>query len=286
MKTAHFSSAFCLSLLTALSILITGCQPLQKGLDKEDDRNPYFQNASKFVTAQNFHGAIQEYEKALRANPEVAYAHVEMGLLYLDKLGDPISAIYHFQQFLNARPNDSMREQLQTYIDKAKIDFAITLPNSTAQNADEFARLKQENVDLRQALSQTQAALAKSREALTKAGVAHTSPPVPSANRIELSESTSEVSKPATPTPAPVAADTSADVSFPTVNTSAPRAEAVKSNGGNRVHTIAPGDSLWKIARTYYPDNVPAGVKKIQEANPEKASDPSKLKLGVELIIP
>ncbi|MEM1158072.1 MAG: LysM peptidoglycan-binding domain-containing protein [Verrucomicrobiota bacterium] len=274
-------SASCLGLLAALALLITGCQPLQKGLDKEDDRNPYFRNASKLATEQNFHGAIREYANALRANPEVAHAHVEMGLLYLDKLGDPISAIYHFQQFLNARPNDSMREQLLTYIDKAKIDFAITLPNSTAQNANEFARLKQENVDLRQALSQAQAALAKSRDDLTRAGVTAGSAVTPAPPRSELSQRTSEVAADPPRAPAVTPEDSPSDT-----GAAAPRAVQVSNAGDKRVHTIAPGDSLWKIAGLYYADDVPAGVKKIQQANPETAADPSRLKLGVELIIP
>lgn len=285
MKPNPFVPAWQLSLLLTIIVLAAGCQPLQKNLDKEDDRNPYFRNASKLAMEQNFHGAIGEYENALRANPDVAQAHVEMGLIYLDKLGDPISAIYHFQQFLNARPNDMMREQLQTYIDKAKIDFAITLPNSTAQNAEEFARLKQENTDLRQSLSQTQAALAKSRDALTKAGISQVAAPVPAAPAVELSQpSSAKASITTQSTTSTPSADN--DVSFPTAQPTAPRALPVSSAGGNRTHTIAAGDSLWKIAKTYYPDNIPTGVKKIQEANPEKAADPSRLKLGAELIIP
>ncbi len=285
MKSKFIAPTLCLSLLATMTILFSSCQPLQKGLDAEDDRNPYFRRASKLAAEQNFHGAISEYENALRANAEVAQAHVEMGLLYLDKLGDPISAIYHFQKFLSVRPNDSMREQLQTYIDKAKIDFAITLPNSTAQNADEFVRLKQENTDLRQALAQTQAALANSRDALTKAGINQSPLNLPTAPVVALRDNP----EPAMPSVSEDNATETAptvDVSFPTVQPAAPRAEPVTTSNGQRVHTIAAGDSLWKIAKTYYPDNVPDGVKKIQEANPVKAADPSKLKLGTDLIIP
>jgi tetratricopeptide (TPR) repeat protein len=279
MKHQRTITYLLLSLTVSLLFVTAGCQPLQKGLDAEDDRNPYFRRASKLATEQNFHGAITEYENALRSNSEVAQAHIEMGLLYLDKLGDPISAIYHFQKYLNMRPNDSMREQLQTYIDKAKIDFAITLPNSTAQNAEEFVRMKKENVDLRQALAQTQAALAKSRDALTQAGVAQAPISIPTPAAFETSPT--DTSMPSVDVSA-TGSSTDSSVAAP----AAPRAEPVSFSNGQRSHTIAPGDSLWKIAKTYYPDNVPEGVKKIQEANPQKASDPSRLKLGVDLIIP
>ena len=51
-------------------------------------------------------------------------------------------------------------------------------------------------------------------------------------------------------------------------------------------YTIQKGDSLWKIASQFYPDNVPGGIEKIKEANPEKASNPQNLKLGDVLNIP
>ncbi len=239
---------------------------MQKGLEAEDETNPHFRKARQLTTEQNFPAAIQEYESALRANPSVARAHMEIGLLYLDKLGDPVSAIFHFQKFLNARPNTNNRDQILTYIDKAKIDFAITLPNSTAQNADEYSRLKKENVELRQALAQYQSSLAATREtiATTPRATVQTDPfdPVPSVPSVP--PSTTHQSSP-----------------YPQT-----RPQPTASSSAARSHVIVSGDSLWKIAKTYYPDDVPSGVKKIQEANPQTASDPSKLKLGTELIIP
>jgi len=255
---------------------------MQKGLDAEDDRNPYFRRAIKLTTEQNFHGAIKEYEGALRANPEVARAHVEMGLIYLDKLGDPVSAIYHFQKYLADRPNAPDREQLQTYIDKAKIDFAITLPNSTAQNAEEYARLKKESVELRQALAQTQAALAEANQKLTEAGVefARSVPESPSlSSSLPSTETMEQSSENAAP---------GGRISLPTATESQtpPRATPVVSTVGARTHVIQKGDSLWKIASQYYDVDIPGAVKKIQEANPQKAANPANLKLGDELIIP
>ncbi|MEM6822672.1 MAG: LysM peptidoglycan-binding domain-containing protein [Verrucomicrobiota bacterium] len=262
------------SLLLAGLALLVSCQPLQKGLDAEDDRNPYFRRASKLTAEQNFHAAIKEYENALRANPDVARAHVQIGLLYLDKLGDPVSAIYHFQRYLNATPSAPDKDQLLTYIDKAKIDFAITLPNSTAQNADEFARLKKENVELRQALAETQASLAKARDDISKGNI-------PSTPQFDSPAPVATSSTVAPPKAKPVALemDTSpTPIVIP--------AEPGTTLSSNRIHVISPGDSLWKIARIYYPNSINEGVEKIKIANPGKASNPKNLKLGVELIIP
>jgi hypothetical protein len=56
------------------------------------------------------------------------------------------------------------------------------------------------------------------------------------------------------------------------------------SSGKGRTYTVAPGDSLSKIAKNFYGN---AGhYMKIFEANKDTLSDPDKIKVGQELIIP
>jgi tetratricopeptide (TPR) repeat protein len=99
-----------LSLLTTLAL--TSCQQAPSGSDAEDERNPFFRQASKDVADLNYPAAIKQFEKALAANPSVVKAYLQIGLLYGDKLGDPISAIYFYQKYLEARPNAAEREEV------------------------------------------------------------------------------------------------------------------------------------------------------------------------------
>jgi len=100
-------------LLTLLSALaLTSCQQTPSGSDAEDERNPFFRQASKDVADLNYPAAIKQFEKAVSVNPTVVKAYLQIGLLYGDKLGDPISAIYFYQKYLEARPNASDREEV------------------------------------------------------------------------------------------------------------------------------------------------------------------------------
>lgn len=266
-----------------LLIGLTACNDQLAGTDAEDETNPYFKQAAQYESEQNFHGALKEYENALHANPAVARTHLLMGLIYSEKLGDPISGIYHFQAYLKDRPDAPDKNQVQTYIDKAKIDFALSLPNSPVQNAEEFARLSKENAELKQTIAQLQATPAPKADAKveTKTEVkteAKPTEPVATSNKASATPAAA-TSKPTSPT---VTTNNPSTPVAATVQTATPA--ATTSNA--KTHVIGKGDSLWKIAKKYYPEDVAEGVKKIKEANPELTANERNLKLGTKLVVP
>ncbi|MDD5262092.1 MAG: LysM peptidoglycan-binding domain-containing protein [Methylacidiphilales bacterium] len=264
-----------------IPLLIAACERPQQGLDAEDERNPYFRSAAKYVSEDNFYAAIGQYEKALAENPQVAKAHVQIGQLYGEKLGDPVSAIYHYQKYLSIRPDAADREQIQALIEKAKIDFALTLPNSTAHNSEEVARINKENVELKQALAQAQGQNAvKSDESAAKAQ-ALTSPPP--AKPAKPAAATPQNDNGAFPSVVSVPPSSNANAAKPATTTAT---DTTGAAAGSKTHVIQKGDNLWKIAKQYYPDDIPAGIAKIKQANPQATSDVKNLKLGTTLVIP
>ncbi|MFH1067084.1 MAG: LysM peptidoglycan-binding domain-containing protein [bacterium] len=289
------------SLLVLPLLVLAACKGPQKGIEAEDSSNPYFRQAAQYVAEQNYNAAIKEYETALQANPVAARAHLEIALLYNDKLNDPIGAIYHFQRYLQARPNAIDRDQVQIYIDKAKIDLVVKQPNSPLQNAEETANLGKENIDLKYQLAQLQAKLGQ-KEGNTSASLSFATPtvqPVPTTPAGETNAGTTppahaeEVVKAALPvTPADVAAQKQEE----TIKTAeqkvlatthvATNATSPAPAGEARQHVIQKGDSLWKIATQYYPDDVVQGIGKIKDANPEATQNEKNLKLGQTLVIP
>jgi tetratricopeptide (TPR) repeat protein len=255
-----------------LLLALSSCQPPQQGLDAEDERNPYFRKGAKLAAEGNFHGAIAEYEGALRANPKVQKAYLEIGILYADKLNDPVGAAYHFQKYIDARPEAPNLAQVQTNLEKAKIDFALTLPNSSTQNAQEFAQISKENIELKQALAVAQESLARKEEEIAKI---KSGTFTPTANTAAVK-------------PAIVNVQTAEPVTPPltTSTTKIPSALPVDAPSSQKVHIIQSGDNLWKIAKQYYPDDINGGIEKIKAANPQTTANVQNLKLGQKLVIP
>ena len=142
----RMKQSYLLALLATLAL--TSCSQAPSGSEAEDERNPFFRQASKDVADLNYPAAIKQFEKAIAVNPSVVKAYLQIGLLYGDKLGDPISAIYFYQKYLEARPNAAEREEVVAAMEKAKLDFALSLTNSGLQNAAEIAKMSKENVDL------------------------------------------------------------------------------------------------------------------------------------------
>jgi len=54
--------------------------------------------------------------------------------------------------------------------------------------------------------------------------------------------------------------------------------------GGARYHTVAKGDTLYRLARMYYNDQ--ARWKDIYEQNRSQISDPNRIRVGQRLVIP
>ncbi|MEM9445479.1 MAG: LysM domain-containing protein [Verrucomicrobiota bacterium] len=243
-------------LLASFSVGLMSCDPPQAGVSSEDDRNPYFRQAGAFLENDLHHAAIKEYKKALdKAGDKVARAHVEIGLIYADKLGDSISAIYHFQQFLDVRPEAPEVDRVKNYIEKAKIDLVLGLPRPPSAD-EEVILLREENKRL--------------RAELKKRGWQ---------SKFETQALVANVSSDTTQ----VAANTLDEA---TTGQNIASGETELGSSASQVYIIKAGDSLWKIAGEFYPEDIPAGVEKIKDANTTATSNVRNLKVGQELLIP
>jgi nucleoid-associated protein YgaU len=82
----------------------------------------------------------------------------------------------------------------------------------------------------------------------------------------------------------PSFSDLIADIQAPAAAAAAAAAVGAAPKSAARTYTVQPGDSLSKISKQFYGD--PNKYMNIFNANKDKLSDPDKIKVGTELVIP
>ena len=134
------------ALLAAVTLLAAACGRLTGG---DLEHNPDYVHARNAAAAGDFHVAATYYNKALRTLPEAGPAHLELGQLCDEKLGDPVAAIYHYRQFLELEPNSERRQVVEGYLERARLALAAKLPAPGTADPAELMRLQTENATLR-----------------------------------------------------------------------------------------------------------------------------------------
>jgi len=136
-----------------LSLLVfssTGCFESAGELDRNDGQHPLLKKASDRLRARDTDKAVQLYLEALHANPTLARAHLELGLIYDEHKEDYIRAIYHYQRYLEMRPETEKRQLIEDAVRHSRMAYAASLPQRPSEAIEVIAQLKNENRVLRQ----------------------------------------------------------------------------------------------------------------------------------------
>ena len=255
--------------------------------------------------------ALQHFEAALDGTMLSAEAHYRLGLLYEDKLKNEVGALHHFERYLELAPQGQFATDVKGYVDRLRLVIVSRLADGPVMPAREAARLKNENLDLRQQLTD----LRQQTGASGRGGASAVKPAVPTPAPKPVATPAMVVA--ATPPPATVPAVSSepevrravpVSAALPgdaTATDVAPRVEPVVGGPGSaratglapatasaapagetavRTYKVESGDTLAGIARKYYKNS--GQWQKIAEANKGTLSDPTKLKPGMILVIP
>jgi tetratricopeptide (TPR) repeat protein len=248
-----------------------------RGQNAEGDGSTgHYKQAQQDIDNGNAAAAADEYEAALAANPKLADAHYELGVLYAEKLSEPIAALYHLDRFLKLSPNSPNAPAARDLVTTESEAFAASLPGSPSSAA--LARLQIENAALKKQAFDAARTIAALQQQLAQANNRATAGPEP------VNGAPPPASPPPTgPAPAPALANAPAPALAPgTTNAANP---ASPDAGGARTYTVKSGDSLWRIAHKMYPHDTTDGEEKIKDANKDAFSGKF-LKPGQVLIIP
>ncbi len=246
--------------LVFLAVGLGGCFPSSEN-NVDEEKESHFVSGRSRASAKDFKGAIEEFEKALEANPHSAAAHFELGWLNEEQTRNCAAAIYHYERHLELRPNSAYAERAKERIISCKRELARSeIVGPETQNLQrEIERLRNENLQLKRQVDSLQSQLASRPPANVSPGGPSAPVPLPG------------------PTPGPVTRP--AATAPGTAGAAADRAGRVLSQARPRTYVVKSGDTMTVIARQFG-----LRVSALQSANPQV--DPRRIKVGQSLNIP
>jgi tetratricopeptide (TPR) repeat protein len=301
-----------LPLLGVLAFGLAGCSDSEHVNSATELDEPNYREGQTLLKTGRRQEALAAFLKVIsKRGDDAPESHLEIGLLYLQHINDPLSAIYHFKKYLALRPNSPQAPLVKQRIDAATREFARTLPaqplEGQPQRVDLVAaldRLKQENDGLKQELADLKAgrnaavASPVDEPAITATVPAPTPAPVASAPAFTFSVDTMPTVKTraatlpssrlplptvhTVPAPAPARAAPAPAQSTPAQVTPPATAQARATAG--RKHVVRPGDSLSKISMQYYGNRT--RVHDIFALNRNVMKSETDLKVGMEIKLP
>lgn len=250
-----------LSALVALAasyvLFAGGCDRNNAQVVREEDES-HFVRGKEELKKGNFMEALAAFTKVTEKRRDAPESHLDLGLIYLNNIKDPIEAIHHFRKYLELKPDNKSEQsrRVRQCIDTAQKQFLASAPGNpydisseTIEMENTMRKIREENLKLKQELAAANAKI----ESLEN-------------SRIKIRET--------------VENRTSSSGSSLTIReTVATTSETTASS-----YTVQVGDTLSSISRKIYGN--PSKWKEIFEANRDKLSTPQSLKPGQTIKIP
>jgi LysM repeat protein len=257
-----------------LLAVLCGCDQRASG-QADEQKNPHYIVGKERVSARDYRGAIDAFERALEVNPRSGLAHFELGWLYeLHNEADEnhlISAMYHYKRSLDLRPTGHPSDQARMRMAGCKQELvkseSLAPVYQTMQR--DLGRLKEENQMLK---AQLEALQGSPNGAPNNVAALPNQPrnPAPKPNPTRIQNTGTAGSRTSSP------ANTTSNTSGPRLT---PLPPTPTRTGLTRSYTVKQGDTLASIARAQ-------GIKleSLQAANP--GVNANKMRNGAILVIP
>jgi LysM repeat protein len=285
---AYACRAILLPLVAVAALLPSGCDLLTFS-----QTGRHIREGNDAVQRGEVQRAVQHYESALDGTMLSAEAHYRLGLLYEDQLKNEVGALHHFERYLELAPQGQFSTDVKTYVQRLRLTLVSRLAEGTVIPAREASRLKNENLELRQQLTELHKEKTPKPARATAAAVPAAPPamivaatPRPAAAPVATPEPEVRRALPVGAPPSPSSADSEpVSVAPVAAATAAPAAAAAApAVGAGQTYTVQKGDTLAAISRKFYKS--PAKWQKIADANKDVFPDPTKLQPGMVLKIP
>ena len=146
---------FCIPLCIAL-VAVTGCNDDGLSADEKEERNPMVKTGTAHVEQSQWTEAERAFKEALENNPGMARPHLDLAMIYQQHIPNYVHAIYHYDRYLELRPESEkaafIREQRSKVVRALAIE-AINNSPEWQQALAEVQKLRTENAALRKQLA-------------------------------------------------------------------------------------------------------------------------------------
>lgn len=243
---------------------LSACAPSGVEVVAETDEKQY-QLAKRYQGEGRTEEALSAFMRVIDTRRDAAESHLEAGYIFLHEMKDPMRANYHFQRYLQFKPQSPQATQVRQLIETAQKEFARQLPAQPYQGEldridlmELVKSLKVENDSLKRELVAAQKRVQQLENV------------VGAARRVPTTQTTSVAPLPQQTNPAAAPVQTATATPDPA---SAPRS-----------YTVQSGDSLSSISRKVY--GTPSRWIDIYQANRDRLSSENALRVGQDLRIP
>jgi tetratricopeptide (TPR) repeat protein len=139
---------FLLSFSIVAIAILTGCDRMMTPAGTQT-----LKDAEANASRGDYLRAISLYEAAMDNTARCADIHYKLALLYDDKLNDPLNALHHFKRYLVLSPNGAHATEVKNYVQRDEVALVTSLSGDSVVTPVEAARLRNENLSLRQQLN-------------------------------------------------------------------------------------------------------------------------------------
>jgi LysM repeat protein len=133
--------------LLALAFVLGAC-------DRRDLSKEAIELGDKRVKVGAYREAIRAYEGAFDGTARTADVHYKIASVYDERLKVPVSAIHHYERYLELAPSGSHAKEAKTAKADCQRRLSVSLADGGVMTTSEAARLKNENERLKKTIAE------------------------------------------------------------------------------------------------------------------------------------
>ena len=138
-------------------VALSACKKDAESSDAREERDPLVKTGQAYMEQQLWNEAEQAFKEALDNDPMMARPHLDLALIYQQYKPNYVYSIYHYDRYLELRPESEKAEFISEQ--KAKLQQAVANniikeSSQVKQVLEELDRLRKENASLKKQLSE------------------------------------------------------------------------------------------------------------------------------------